>query len=124
MIRGSTGISAITGGCDGAGFAVHSFTGDIGAGGIVRNACYKAQLVLIKHVQNTTQSLDQDLIESLRKIKEEVQNVEEQALTHAVCRSVSLIGETLLDQNAILLPEVWEYFEKTGCNRNRFVSSE
>ena len=37
---------------------------------------------------------------------------EEQAVTHAVCRSAILVGETLLDQNAILLPEVWEYFEK------------
>ena len=43
---------------------------------------------------------------------EEIQT-EEQAFTHAVCRSAILVGDTLLDQNAILLPEVWEYFEKT-----------
>ena len=58
------------------------------------------------------------MIEALKKIIGEVQNVEEiqteeQALTHAVCRCAILVGETLLDQNAILLPEVWEYFEKT-----------
>lgn len=33
-------------------------------------------------------------------------------LTNAVCRAAILVGETLLSQNAILLPEVWDYFEK------------
>ena len=94
-----------------------NFTGDIGSNDIVCNACYKAQLVIIMHIENRTPSLDQDLIEALKKIKSEVQSVdkiktEEQALTHSVCRAAILVGETLLDQNAILLPEVWEYFEK------------
>ena len=54
---------------------------------------------------------------------EEIQ-AEERALTHAVCRSAILVGDTLLDQNAIL----FIYLKcgstlKIGYNDNRYVSS-
>ena len=39
---------------------------------------------------------------------------EEQALTYAVCRAVILVGETLVNQNVILLPEVGDYFENVS----------
>ena len=82
-------------------------------------ACYKAHLVLIKqHTSSTTNSTDQDLTSINEKLKCELQNEKEictqdQALLHSVSRSAILVGETLLEKNTVLLPEVYDYFQKT-----------
>ena len=79
------------------------------------NACYKAHLVVIKHSNSAVESLDEDLASVIRKlrlscgIKDKYIATKEQVLTHAVCESAIFVGKTLLDQNAILLREVWEY---------------
>ena len=46
-------------------------------------------------------------------MNEEEIRTPDQALLHSVCRSAILVGETLLEQNAILLPEVYHYSHKT-----------
>ena len=48
------------------------FTGQISAEGRVCYACYKAHLVTIKHMDNTTTSTDADLASLLDKIKNEI----------------------------------------------------
>lgn len=45
-------------------------------------------------------------------IKKEI-CTQDQALLHSISRSAILVGETLLEQNAVLLPEVYDYFQKT-----------
>lgn len=93
-----------------------NFTGNIGVNDLVCYECYKAQLVLIKQTESVTQSLDEDLIEVLKEIRCHIQNSissDDQALTHAISQSSLLVGEALLEQNPILLPEVWDFFEQT-----------
>lgn len=80
-------------------------------------SCYKAHLVIIKHINNTTSSTDQDLCCIIDQVKTELQDNQEictqdQALMHSVRMSAVLVGETLLKQNAILLPEVFDYCER------------
>ena len=94
-----------------------NFTGEITANNQICNACYKAHLVVIKHSNSAVESLDEDLASVIRKLRAELRNegqihTKEQVLAHAVWESAIFVGKTLLDQNAILLPEVWEYFEK------------
>ena len=94
-----------------------NFTGEITANNQICNECYKAHLVVIKHSNSAVESLDEDLASVIRKLRAELRNegqihTKEQVLTHAVWKSAIFVGKTLLDQNAILLCEVWEYFEK------------
>ena len=44
-------------------------------------------------------------------------HTEEHALRHSVLESAIPAGETLLNKNAILLPEVWDYFTKIIIQR-------
>ena len=74
--------------------------------------------MIIKHTSNTANSTDQDLSSLIDKLKTELEDegeisTQDQAVLHAVHRSAILVGETLLEQNAILLPQVFDYFEKT-----------
>ena len=91
------------------------FMGKIDAEDRICYACYKAHLVII-NINNTNKSSDQDLLVLIEHFKREVKNgggisSQEQAVTHAVYRSAILVGETLLEQNAILLPDVFDIFE-------------
>ena len=54
----------------------------------------------------------------IQQLKMELNNerelsTQEHAVLYAVCKSAVLVGETLLEQNAILLPEVFDYFIST-----------
>ena len=94
------------------------FAGEINVEDRICFACYKAHLVIIKHTSNTANSTDQDLSSLIDKLKTELEDegeisTQDQAVLHAVHRSAILVGETLLEQNAILLPQVFDYFEKT-----------
>ena len=94
------------------------FAGEINVEDRICFACYKAHLVIIKHTINTANSTDQDLSSLIDKLKTELEDegeisTQDQAVLHAVHRSAILVGEMLLEQNAILLPQDFDYFEKT-----------
>ena len=58
------------------------FTGEIGAEDHVCYACYKAHLVTIKHMHNTTTSTDADLASLIDKIK--MKSLLHQTYTHQI----------------------------------------
>ena len=94
------------------------FTGKIYVEDHICYACYKSHLVIIKLTNNTKDSSDQDLFALIQQLKAELNNegeicTQEQAVLRAVHSSAILVGETLLEQNAILLPEVFDYFVST-----------
>jgi hypothetical protein len=100
------------------------YTGEIGVNDHICLACYRAHLVVIKRSINIVESLDKDLASMIKKLKGEVQDEQdihtvEQAVTNAALQTAILVAETLLDQNAILLPEVWDYFEKKISDLSR-----
>ena len=93
------------------------FSGQICTEDRICYSCYKAHLIIIKHTNNTTSSTDQDLCCIIDRVKTELQDNQEictqdQALMHSVRLSAVLVGETLLKQNALLLPEVFDYCER------------
>ena len=52
------------------------FTGEISAEDCVCYACYKAHLVTIEHMHNTTTSTDADLASLIDKIKKEISDIQ------------------------------------------------
>ena len=80
-------------------------------------ACYKSHLVIIKHVQSTSLSTDTELHELMAKLKNELVDIVDistldHALSYAAHFSAILVGEALLKQNALLLPDVYDSFLK------------
>ena len=72
----------------------------------------------MKHTNNTTSSTGQDLSCLIDRVKTELRNEQEisaqdQALMHSVRMSAVMVGEALLNQTALLLPEGFDYFELT-----------
>ena len=64
------------------------FSGEIGIGDHMCYACYRAQLIIIKHLNNTTTSTYADLVQTLDRIKSETCDVSdihtlEQAILYA-----------------------------------------
>ena len=93
------------------------FTGEISVEDRVCYACYKAHLVTIKHMHNTTTSTDADLASLIDKIKNEISSTSnihtaDQALLYAAHMSAVHVGEALLSQTALLLPDVFDYFHE------------
>ena len=85
------------------------FTGQISAEDRVCYASYKAYLV--------TTSTDADLATLLDKIKNETSSTSHihtphQALSYAAHMSAVHVGEALLNQTALLLPDVFDYFHE------------
>ena len=79
------------------------FTGQISIEDRICYVCYKAHLVIIKHTNNTTNSIGQDLSCLIDRVKTELQNEQEistqdQALMHLVRMSAVMVGEALLNQ--------------------------
>ena len=97
---------------------ISDFTGQISIEDRICYVCYKAHLVIIKHTNNTTSSTGQDL-SCFDRVKTELQNEQEistqdQALMHSVRMSAVMVGEALLNQTALLLPEVFELTKSHG----------
>ena len=70
----------------------------------------------IKHLNNTVTSTDADLVQTMDKIKHETGDLFdvrtlEQAILYASRITAVHVGETLLKQNALLLPDVYEFFQ-------------
>ena len=91
------------------------FQTEIRNGDTVCYTCYKEHLVIIKHKRSATTSSDENLTTLLKQIKAEMGTMsgiqtEEQALTFAAQSSALEVGRALLDQTAVLLPEVYEGF--------------
>ena len=103
------------------------FEGKIYPDAQVCYACYRSHLVIIKHTLNTSTSTDVDINSQIEGIKSQMCNLSDihtidQAYTHAVHMSAVHVGECLLKQTALLLPDVYDTFisyvtETTGlCN--------
>ena len=81
-------------------------------------ACYRSHLFVIKHLQNSTQSTDSDLAILLDKIKGEIPALSEvhtfdSALLYvsSMCAIAIHVGEALLKQTAVLLPQIYDNFK-------------
>ena len=78
-------------------------------------SCYKSHRSIIKQVQSSTCSTDDDLVSRIEGIKSnmcirsEIRTFE-QVVTHAVQVSAIYVGESLLKQTALLLPDVYDSF--------------
>lgn len=93
------------------------FSGQICPEDRVCYACYRSHLFVIKHIQNCIRSTDSHLSTLIDKIKEEIPNpcniqTYDSALQYAASISAIQVGEVLLNQTAILLPEVYDNFIK------------
>ena len=71
--------------------------------------------VIIKHPQNTVNSTDVDLSATLDNIKEKMARTStlytmDQALLYASHSCALRVGDALLQQTALLLPDVYDYF--------------
>ena len=91
------------------------FIGTINPQDRVCYACYKSHLVIIKHTQKNITSTDVDLSTQIKRIKSEMSSLSDihtldQAITHAVHLSAVYVGEHLLKQTALLLPDVCDIF--------------
>ena len=92
------------------------FDGKILPGDDVCEVCYREHLLIIKHKQNTTViSTDIDLNSILNGITLQLSdtttiNSLEEALSHAARFTALHVGNALLKQTALLLPDMYEYF--------------
>ena len=78
-------------------------------------ARYRAHLIIIKHTHNTTNSRDADLSILIDRIKSEMcatsdVHTVDQAISYVADFSAVYVGEALWKQNALLLPDVYDYF--------------
>ena len=91
------------------------FTGEITADDRVCYACYKSHLVIIKHSNNTNHNTDRELHELIDALKMQVSDTADvhtidHALSYVAHFSAIFVGEALLKQNALLLPDVYDSF--------------
>lgn len=80
-------------------------------------ACYKSHLITIKCLKSVVDSTDSDLSTLINSIKEDTQTIidihtVDQALHYASNLSAIHVGEALIKQRAMLLPDVYEFFYK------------
>ena len=93
------------------------FSGEIGPNDRACYTCYKSHLITIKHINHTAQSIKQDLGTLLTKIKEslpDISNIQSiDGFISYTCNIVAIhVGEALLKDTALLLPEVNEIFNQ------------
>ena len=93
------------------------FTEEIRCDDRICYACYKSHLVIIKHMQNSSHSTDADLQQVIDTLKRDLPdivhiNTFDDALSYVAQFSAINVGETLLKQNALLLPDVYDSFTK------------
>ena len=99
------------------------FTGVIKEGDIVCYTCYREHLVIVKQSRNT--STDEDLQALLERIKTTMSSVSDihsldEALLHATHVCALSVGDALLQQTALLLPNVYDTF----CNTLGEISEQ
>ena len=71
--------------------------------------------MIIKHVQNTSTSTDSDLCQLLDTLKKQLSDITDivtfdHALSYTAHYSAITVGEQLLKQTALLLPDVYDSF--------------
>ena len=79
--------------------------------------CYQSHLVTVKHIKQTVESTDSDLRDLISTIKCSLPTLNtirnfETALDHVVRQISITVGESLLSQTALLLPQVHIFREK------------
>ncbi len=90
--------------------------GQIQANDHVCNACYKSQLVVIKLVQHTHTSTDEDLEAILTQLREQIPEIDQVSTVDgvimcAVTTTAIMVEENLLKQQAMLLPDIYDTFD-------------
>ena len=79
-------------------------------------ACYKSNLSIVKHIKNLAISTDTDLKDLLLSIKQSLPRLSEikswdDAVDYTVGSLAVTVGEALLKQSAVLLPQVYVTFK-------------
>ena len=92
------------------------FVGTIDEEDRICNTCYKSHLVTIKHVTNSVESKDSDLEALVFQIRSTLPEVQKLGTADEVVSYISseiaiYVGEMLLAQDALLLPDVYEMFQ-------------
>ena len=103
------------------------YSGEISDDDRVCYACYRAHLFTIKHLHNTVSSNDADLSTLLQQIKHNMIQLSDihtttQIISYATHYSAVYVGEILLKQNAILLPDVYDHFTDNVSDMLRKVT--
>ena len=89
------------------------YEGTIGENDKVCFSCYKSHLHILKHTQS--ESTDEELNELLKEIKhtiikpEQIKSIED-AISMAMSMTTVYVGEALLQQEGLLLPDVHNFF--------------
>jgi len=96
----------------------HDFVQNISDTDRICNTCYKSQLVLIKHATNSVESMDSDLNALISQLKSQLSELTtikttEELVSYTMSFISIHVGEVLLDQGALLLPNIYEMF----CNK-------
>lgn len=91
------------------------FIGEINDRDLVCDTCCRGHLVILKHLQKTINSTDSDLRATLNKIKEEMScittiHTTDEAFLYAAHSCALDVGDALLKQTALLLPDVYDNF--------------
>ena len=91
------------------------FTEEIKPDDRVCYACYKSHLVIIRHTQNSSFSHSAELCKLINKLKTELLDIVDvitldHAVSYAAHFSAIVVGDALLKQNALLLPDVYDSF--------------
>ena len=80
-------------------------------------ACYRSHLFTIKHLKNLVKSTDSDLRALIDKLKQDLPVISDvlkfdSALQYVTSTSAIWLGEALLKQTAMLLPQVYATFKE------------
>lgn len=91
----------------------HNFVGTITDNDRVCNTCYKSHLVIIKHATNSVESKDSDLAALIFQLKSQLPDLltlktAEELVSYTISLISIHVGEVLLDQDAMLLPDIHE----------------
>ena len=95
------------------------FTGTIDPNHKICNTCYKSHLITVQHIKQAVTSKNSDLAQVIDEIKKNdivpTANIHvlEQAIMQSVHLAALLVGKVILNNTAILLPEVYSYFKET-----------
>ena len=91
------------------------FDGTINDEDRICTTCYKSHLILIKHITQSVKSTDSDLTHKISELKSEMTDLltiqsPEQLVSYTITSMAIHVAEVLLDQGAILLPDLYDKF--------------
>ena len=83
----------------------------------VCNVCYRSHLVIVKHIRKSVISTDSELRDVISELRHSVPSLSEvqsfdQAVSYTVRSLAVSVGEALLKQTAMLLPQLYATFQR------------